>query len=52
MPVFDMLETFLVKRLMFRPSFMLRFVTRNLYVGKCWQVLAWTLNPIFTSSQL
>uniref|UniRef100_A0A2N9FS21 Amino acid transporter transmembrane domain-containing protein n=1 Tax=Fagus sylvatica TaxID=28930 RepID=A0A2N9FS21_FAGSY len=33
MPVFDMLETFLVKRLMFRPSFMLRFVTRNLYVA-------------------
>ncbi|XP_062149836.1 lysine histidine transporter 2 [Alnus glutinosa] len=33
MPVFDMLETLLVKRLNFRPSFILRFVTRTLYVG-------------------
>ncbi|GMN42680.1 hypothetical protein TIFTF001_011888 [Ficus carica] len=33
MPVFDMIETVLVKKLNFRPSFMLRFVTRNLYVG-------------------
>ncbi|KAF5746493.1 putative amino acid transporter [Tripterygium wilfordii] len=33
MPVFDMLETFLVKKLKFRPSFILRFVARNLYVG-------------------
>ncbi|XP_059445813.1 lysine histidine transporter 2 [Corylus avellana] len=33
MPVFDMLETLLVKRLDFSPSFILRFVTRTLYVG-------------------
>ncbi|CAK9167092.1 unnamed protein product [Ilex paraguariensis] len=33
MPVFDMLETVLVKKLKFRPSFMLRFITRNLYVA-------------------
>ncbi|KAJ4827316.1 Lysine histidine transporter 1, partial [Turnera subulata] len=30
MPVFDMLETLLVKKLHFSPSWMLRFVTRNL----------------------
>ena len=35
MPVFDMMETFLVKKLKFRPSFTLRFIIRNLYVGKC-----------------
>lgn len=34
MPVFDMMETVLVKKLHFKPSFMLRFVTRNVYVGK------------------
>ncbi|GAA0148634.1 hypothetical protein LIER_08023 [Lithospermum erythrorhizon] len=33
MPVFDMLETLLVKKLHFQPTFMLRFVTRNLYVA-------------------
>ncbi|KAJ0037796.1 hypothetical protein Pint_23658 [Pistacia integerrima] len=33
MPVFDMLETFLVKKLHFRPSFFLRFVTRTTYVA-------------------
>lgn len=33
MPVFDMMETVLVKKLNFRPTFMLRFVTRNLYVA-------------------
>ncbi|XP_062010294.1 lysine histidine transporter 1-like [Rosa rugosa] len=33
MPVFDMMETVLVKKLNFRPSFMLRFVTRTLYVA-------------------
>ncbi|KAG8383273.1 hypothetical protein BUALT_Bualt05G0167400 [Buddleja alternifolia] len=33
MPVFDMLETFLVKKMEFKPSFMLRFTTRSLYVG-------------------
>ncbi|KAA8530132.1 hypothetical protein F0562_004841 [Nyssa sinensis] len=33
MPVFDMIETVLVKKLHFRPSMMLRFVTRNIYVA-------------------
>uniref|UniRef100_A0A803QL86 Amino acid transporter transmembrane domain-containing protein n=1 Tax=Cannabis sativa TaxID=3483 RepID=A0A803QL86_CANSA len=33
MPVFDMIETVLVKKLNFRPTFMLRFITRNLYVA-------------------
>ncbi|KAK6928477.1 Amino acid transporter, transmembrane domain, partial [Dillenia turbinata] len=33
MPVFDMLETLLVKKLKFPPSFWLRFITRNLYVA-------------------
>ncbi|EXC31371.1 hypothetical protein L484_017652 [Morus notabilis] len=32
-PVFDMIETVLVKKLHFRPSFMLRFITRNIYVA-------------------
>uniref|UniRef100_A0A6N2MRU0 Amino acid transporter transmembrane domain-containing protein n=1 Tax=Salix viminalis TaxID=40686 RepID=A0A6N2MRU0_SALVM len=31
--VFDLLETALVKKLHFSPSFMLRFVTRTVYVG-------------------
>lgn len=34
MPVFDMMETVLVKKLNFDPSFTLRFITRSLYVGK------------------
>lgn len=34
MPVFDMIETVLVKKLHFRPSFILRFISRNIYVGK------------------
>ncbi|OMO73616.1 Amino acid transporter, transmembrane [Corchorus capsularis] len=33
MPVFDMIETVLVKKLHFRPTRMLRFITRNLYVA-------------------
>ncbi|KAJ8446877.1 hypothetical protein Cgig2_016187 [Carnegiea gigantea] len=33
MPVFDMLETVLVKKLHFKPSRMLRFITRNVYVA-------------------
>lgn len=33
MPVFDMMETVLVKKLNFKPSTMLRFVVRNLYVA-------------------
>uniref|UniRef100_A0A7N0RGK1 Amino acid transporter transmembrane domain-containing protein n=1 Tax=Kalanchoe fedtschenkoi TaxID=63787 RepID=A0A7N0RGK1_KALFE len=31
-PVFDMIETFLVKQMKFNPSFVLRFITRTLYV--------------------
>lgn len=34
MPVFDMIETALVKKLRFRPTWYLRFITRNIYVGK------------------
>lgn len=34
MPVFDMIETLLVKKLNFSPTRLLRFVVRNLYVGK------------------
>ncbi|GMH31085.1 hypothetical protein Nepgr_032928 [Nepenthes gracilis] len=33
MPVFDMIETFLLKKLHFKPSWTLRFFTRNIYVG-------------------
>ncbi|XP_057811107.1 lysine histidine transporter 1-like isoform X2 [Salvia miltiorrhiza] len=33
MPVFDMMETFLVKKMKFKPSGMLRFTTRTLFVG-------------------
>ncbi|KAF8018557.1 hypothetical protein BT93_H3440 [Corymbia citriodora subsp. variegata] len=33
MPVFDMMETVLVKKLRFKPCFTLRFVTRTLYVA-------------------
>ncbi|KAL2500349.1 Lysine histidine transporter 1 [Forsythia ovata] len=32
MPVFDMIETVLVKKLHFKPSFILRFISRNIYV--------------------
>ncbi|KAK1359420.1 hypothetical protein POM88_043894 [Heracleum sosnowskyi] len=31
--VFDMMETVLVKKLKFAPSFALRFISRNLYVA-------------------
>ncbi|KAL6984701.1 hypothetical protein U1Q18_018083 [Sarracenia purpurea var. burkii] len=34
MPVFDMIEIVLVKKLKFTPTRTLRFVTRNVYVGK------------------
>ncbi|KAJ4827318.1 Lysine histidine transporter 1 [Turnera subulata] len=34
MPVFDVVETLLVKKLHFNPSWGLRFFVRNLYVGK------------------
>ncbi|GLT43388.1 hypothetical protein SLA2020_173390 [Shorea laevis] len=33
MPVFDMMETVLVKKLHFKPSRMLRFIVRNIYVA-------------------
>ncbi|KAH6791003.1 lysine histidine transporter 1 [Perilla frutescens var. frutescens] len=33
MPVFDMIETVLVKRLRFKPTWYLRFITRNTYVA-------------------
>ncbi|KAK1404396.1 Lysine histidine transporter 1 [Heracleum sosnowskyi] len=33
MPVFDMIETLLVKKLRFKPSLLLRFITRNTYVA-------------------
>ncbi|PKI77031.1 hypothetical protein CRG98_002534 [Punica granatum] len=33
MPVFDMLETFLVKKMHFKPCFQLRFITRTIYVA-------------------
>ncbi|XP_051143977.1 lysine histidine transporter 1-like isoform X2 [Andrographis paniculata] len=33
MPVFDMMETVLVKKLKFRPTWYLRFITRNVYVA-------------------
>ncbi|KAJ4896557.1 Lysine histidine transporter-like 1 [Raphanus sativus] len=33
MPVFDMVETFLVKKLKFKPSTILRFIVRNVFVA-------------------
>lgn len=33
MPVFDMIETVLVKKFRFTPSFTLRLITRSAYVG-------------------
>ncbi|KAM0932164.1 putative amino acid transporter, transmembrane domain-containing protein [Dioscorea sansibarensis] len=33
MPVFDMIETVLVKKMNFKPSFRLRFISRSLYVA-------------------
>ncbi|GMI67354.1 lysine histidine transporter 1 [Hibiscus trionum] len=33
MPVFDMIESFLVKQMKFEPSRMLRFISRNIYVA-------------------
>ncbi|KAJ0753387.1 hypothetical protein HanPI659440_Chr09g0335281 [Helianthus annuus] len=35
MPVFDMIESVLVKKFNFAPSFKLRFITKNLYIGMC-----------------
>lgn len=34
MPVFDMIETVLVKKMHCKPSFLLRFIARNVYVGE------------------
>jgi hypothetical protein len=34
MPVFDMIETMLVKKLRFKPTRLLRFIVRNVYVGE------------------
>ena len=48
MPVFDMLETLLVKNLKFRPSFMLRLITRTLYVGG-WLMLFFYLDELWQS---
>lgn len=33
MPVFDMIETLLVKKMNFKPTWSLRFITRNIYVA-------------------
>ncbi|KAF7135088.1 hypothetical protein RHSIM_Rhsim08G0045800 [Rhododendron simsii] len=33
MPVFDMIETVLVKKMNFKPTWSLRFITRNIYVA-------------------
>lgn len=52
MPVFDMIETVLVKKLNFKPSFLLRFVSRNIYVGESslfgfiHRILMWVLTKI------
>ena len=35
MPVFEKIETIMVKKLKFRPTLTLRFIVRNVYVGKC-----------------
>lgn len=34
MPVFDMIETFAVKTMKYKPSFSLRFLVRMVFVGK------------------
>ncbi|KAK3033436.1 hypothetical protein RJ639_033040 [Escallonia herrerae] len=66
MPVFDMLETLLVKKLHFKPSAALRFITRNIYVDnfpaptRCqqrgdetlqWQELQTALQPQITAAR-
>ncbi|KAG8637713.1 hypothetical protein MANES_15G157000v8 [Manihot esculenta] len=40
MPVFDMIETVLVKKLHFKPSMILRFIVRNLYVVNWYLMLS------------
>ena len=48
MPVLDMIETaVLVKKLQFQPTTKLRFVTRNIYVGKFDNELTSTLGTAF-----
>lgn len=39
MPVFDMMETILVKKLHFTPSLTLRLIARSLYVGMFFSLL-------------
>ena len=38
MPVFDMIETVLVKKLRFQPSFILRLISRSAYVCKSFEI--------------
>lgn len=38
MAVFDMVEAFLVKKMKFKPTRLLRFSTRTLYVGELYRV--------------
>ncbi|XP_040369588.1 lysine histidine transporter 1 [Rosa chinensis] len=58
MPVFDMIETVLVKKLEFRPTTTLRFISRNLYVDLHYigshahdPITYWRLKEYHTSSQ-
>ncbi|KAK6153139.1 hypothetical protein DH2020_012778 [Rehmannia glutinosa] len=46
MPVFDMIETVLVKKLRFKPSWYLRFVARNTYICIIFGVLLMVVAPI------
>ncbi|XP_048128515.1 lysine histidine transporter 1-like isoform X2 [Rhodamnia argentea] len=47
MPVFDMIETALVKKLHFKPTRTLRFVYRNVYVGKWIQTPSYAMSRYF-----
>ena len=47
MPVFDMIETVLVRKFGFRPSLMLRLIARSVYVGNGSTI--WTLNQSLQS---
>ncbi|BBH00502.1 lysine histidine transporter 1 [Prunus dulcis] len=58
MPVFDMIETLLVKKLHFRPTTMLRFISRNTYVDLHYTgcsaddpITYWRVKEYHTSSQ-
>jgi hypothetical protein len=44
MPVFDMIETVMVKNLDFSPTFALRFSVRTLFVGMSYTLLADTVD--------